>query len=820
MKKNYTLIALLSVLMLFTSACNDKTPSNENGFPDVSYDASTRVAMNEGEQSYTFAPTDYYENFIQVDTRDSIGDPFVMRYDGKYYLYPSCFTGAKLYVYVSDDMINWKRHGVIVEEADGTSDNAYAPEVVYYKGYFYLCESQNGSGHYIFRSESPLGPFERVSEKIGKGIDGDFFLDDDGSLYFLHTSMTTALSYAKVNDITSSNTSEMMGTSRGIANANLNGWTEGPNIFKRGDYYYLTYTGNHVSSWGYRVGYSYVKDVLDFDAFQQTDDYITLISTDTQNSAMGHSSNFVGPNLDSIYTAFHSHRNSGRRYNLTQYLTSNSQLFANGFCDYQTAMPAQPDYSAYGKEALLTSGGYSYTDARTESLFTAELNFKIPNGDSGSVIVGRKSATEYVEIALANDTLSVISHNGNSSTTLASASVGSGNNYQALNIIRVENGADRCFISYNNMRKITLNAPLPSGAIGYGNALTACSTSFSNDSFGTSDFESVKNLPASFPAHTYLKGENRGFSIANAKVTKGGVRQGERQNIEQTDLYNAVILDTKEDYVKYAVNAGKNGWYYLNAMVTEECKGSVLEAVVDESEITKLQVPRITYNKEGYTLVNLGRVYLEEGQHTLKIRLYNGKLKVASFQMTAFAESTGSFTSKLDKEENLFTSRRGNYSFDGGLVTSHTSDVFLTGGSLGGWMNYELSADIQLLDGAKKGGIVVRAKNYSYHKEQTVYSFQGYYIEITPFMISVSKYNYGYENYYITSLTSEDGGSLFAVGRVNNVKVRVKDNTITLYVNGEELTTVTDPHAFYDGQFGFYTENSAFRFSNVVYTEL
>ena len=45
--------------------------------------------------------------------------------------------------------------GYAVPESDETSHGAYAPEVIYYDGYFYLCQSRAGQGHYIYRSESP-----------------------------------------------------------------------------------------------------------------------------------------------------------------------------------------------------------------------------------------------------------------------------------------------------------------------------------------------------------------------------------------------------------------------------------------------------------------------------------------------------------------------------------------------------------------------------------------------------------------------------------------------------------------------------------------
>ena len=124
-----------------------------------------------------------------------IGDPFVMRWNGKYYLYPStadAFNGIK--VFVSDDMINWKYAGYAVSDTEETSHGSYAPEVVYYDGYFYMCQSRAGKGHYIYRSQSPTEGFELVSKNeklspddlnygnMGMGIDGSFYVSDEGKL--------------------------------------------------------------------------------------------------------------------------------------------------------------------------------------------------------------------------------------------------------------------------------------------------------------------------------------------------------------------------------------------------------------------------------------------------------------------------------------------------------------------------------------------------------------------------------------------------------------------------------------------------------------
>jgi len=72
----------------------------------------------------------------------------------------------------------------------------------------------------------------------------------------MHTSVPAGLKYNEITD-TADIRPATIGKTQDLENANLHHWIEGPGIFRRGDYSYLTYTGNHVISKGYRVAYSY-----------------------------------------------------------------------------------------------------------------------------------------------------------------------------------------------------------------------------------------------------------------------------------------------------------------------------------------------------------------------------------------------------------------------------------------------------------------------------------------------------------------------------------------------------------------------------------
>lgn len=78
-----------------------------------------------------------------------LADPTVLYIEGKWYMYPSgCM------VYVTEDFVNWTLHPMT------PLDIGYAPTVVEAGGVFYLTACNAA----LYRSDSPLGPFELVGD--------------------------------------------------------------------------------------------------------------------------------------------------------------------------------------------------------------------------------------------------------------------------------------------------------------------------------------------------------------------------------------------------------------------------------------------------------------------------------------------------------------------------------------------------------------------------------------------------------------------------------------------------------------------------------
>lgn len=120
-----------------------------------------------------------------------IRDPFVLPYEGKYYMYgtrgETCWGEANGFdVYVGTDLQTWEGPFVAFHnEGSFWADKHYwAPEVHFYAGAFYMFASfkKDGicRGTQVLRAESPTGPFSPHSEGVLTPSDWECL---DGTLY-------------------------------------------------------------------------------------------------------------------------------------------------------------------------------------------------------------------------------------------------------------------------------------------------------------------------------------------------------------------------------------------------------------------------------------------------------------------------------------------------------------------------------------------------------------------------------------------------------------------------------------------------------------
>jgi hypothetical protein len=205
-------------------------------------------------------------------------DPTARVFEGKVYVYPShdirepqgykgrpnWFVMEDYHVFSSENLTDWKDHGVIltrsdVEWADQSAYAMWAPDCVFKDGkyYFYFPAmaraKENGGGMRIgvAVADKPYGPFKPMATPIEgvKGIDPGVFIDKDGSAY-LSWSFTDKLFIAKLKP----NMLEIEGEPQAIDNLPKKGLQEGPFEFEREGIYYLTYP--HVANKIERLEYA------------------------------------------------------------------------------------------------------------------------------------------------------------------------------------------------------------------------------------------------------------------------------------------------------------------------------------------------------------------------------------------------------------------------------------------------------------------------------------------------------------------------------------------------------------------------------------
>ena len=187
-----------------------------------------------------------------TDTGVGVRDPYVLEYDGTYYMYGTGLAPEGYGCVYSTDLENWSEPVTVYTpegRCDGTT-NWWAPECHYYKGSFYLfatylSEASGKRGVGIFRSSSPLGPFEIISDghitpKDRDAIDGTLYVDEDGQPWMVYVGEWTSnedgigdMMLAKLSEDLSSFISEPVRLFRATDGRRKSGTiTDGPFVYR------------------------------------------------------------------------------------------------------------------------------------------------------------------------------------------------------------------------------------------------------------------------------------------------------------------------------------------------------------------------------------------------------------------------------------------------------------------------------------------------------------------------------------------------------------------------------------------------------------
>lgn len=773
-----------------------------------------------------------YENF-------GVGDPFVMRHDGKYYLYCS----AKAYTYgykcwTSDDMINYTFLGdfnlldingnLFADDLDKST--AAAPEVYYYDGEFYMITSPRCKGHYVFKSvnSTPYGDYKALSEKpIDEGLykyDGSVFIDDDENMYLLTPGTNTIRVYPFTDFETLGK--EGYANKPSALNVKMPVTVEGPQVKKVNGTYYLTYAGNFVESKGYRVGYSYGKgDSLLSEPFEVAADNLLLLDTLGAQNGLGHCSTVLGPDLDSYYLSYHNLEEDEngfyRLYNVNRVSYGTNRMAVNHRDKGNIALElaeffVYSDGTTYqGRNDALTADGDKFlSNKSTGNVFTVEYNFTNA-GESRSLVFS--SGENEGEISFGENSI-ILKIGGK---TVAAATVNKNFDLSKLHTVTVSYANSKIKVTYEGITKIetTLSEPLNGGKIGYKGFTREeiRSTSFSSYAFGSSEKK----------AETITEGEfwNKNYVESASRVT--GNSKTEYIGYDVNDDYSAysdtsaLTLKTAGDYATYKIDVEKDGYYGIDSLISVSSFGAVIGIQIDDSDPVVFTVNKVELDKSGketgslskYVKTTVAEIRLTKGLHALTIILGKGEfsaIKTGIYESSEFRPEFSADLTKNVKNGSIYVTQ---YRIENGShhAERYSSKMVLFGSRK--LTDYAVSVDIKITKnaGLGKAGILLRADNPNFPlgaNGSAGEAVTGYFVYINKDQVVLQRLSYG-----ATTLASER--SAISLNEYHTLKAEIKGNKITVSLDGKESVSFTDSYAYTHGLAGLFSVKTEAYYKNL-----
>lgn len=826
MKKSKSLILLILAGVLVTSCWGGGSPSSESSSQIGSSNISDSTHLEAPEDTPIPYSVDYYDN---VDFNDyvnetstisnqweayGIGDPYVMRYNGTYYLYVSTKDGEPgIKAWKSIDLVNWEYIGLVA--TDPVTTSAYAPEVFYFNGDFYLYTSPAGQGHYILKSKSPEGPFEVVTGNLGLSIDGSVFITDDEKMYFLYASVgyITVKEMASMTDINGS-TSTVRSTS------NLGGWTEGPDVFKHNGNYYLTYTGVHVSSDGYRVNYAVAED-LDTtntrrftNSFRNAYNSTLLLNADKSKGAvgLGHPSSVLGPDMDSYYIAYHSLNSSGgpnRALNIDRLLFNGTYMMTepNLTGSVKPTLPDVYSYDVKNSSDFSKDGNFFVSKESTDDYFTAEFNSsKDANAKYIFGFVDNKNYS-YVQVDYLNKSVDLYKVSNGTSSKVTSGTLVNDFSADDNHTIRISYAPGKLNVFFDDLNKIVdFDYTTSKGKIGYysENASVVYGfIGFSNNAYGSSDQKEITQA--------------LGFTPATAYVNEDGEDGRIVTTINEVDEYGDDItlngakeltLKQKGDFARYLVNFKDDGFYGLTMTLSSKyTDGNHKVGVrVDNGDVYVVKIPKVETNDKFVTLT-VTEIPVTKGVRTIKLENVGTDFGLVAFKFYASSETAPSYSDSLSN----IVSNGANYQTIWKIKEDHEGKNahFASNGSrqllyFGDDTINDFTLTVKMSIGKSTGtstsaGILFRGGNYVSVNDIGNDALTGYYLSVYDSQIVLRRCYFGIsDNLHTMNIDTN-------VDQYYTYKIVARGNTFEIYRDGNLLFSVTDGNAITNGRLGLYT---------------
>lgn len=734
---------------------------------------------------------------------DGIGDPYILRYNGEYYLY--CTTGGNqigVRAWKSSDLINWTvvNNGINAEgyvSEDPITNIAFAPEVIYWDGMFYMYTSPGGAGHYILESESPVGPFTVVSPNLGQSIDGSVFIDDDDeSMYFLRASNRGIRMITMANPTT-------LETGTTLDNTLMGNWNEAATLIKRFGIYYLTYTGTHFLSPGYRVNYSTATVLDGRDSFSYGDNNSLLISTIEEFQGLGHSTTVLGPNLDSYYLGYHNLNINGgpsRSFNINRLLFNGTMMNVNGASLTGNIVPQLPDFeSVDGNENYTETNGVYVSNTSTKQEFTAEFNF---TGIDTKLYFGYIDEDNYAKVSFEANRIILAYGTDGTEEEIASGTLINTFDFTKLHTVRVISDGTKVSVLFDNLTKIEeVELELSAGKIAY-DSEDMMYSSFSNFAFGSSDaYEPKKDMVG---ANQYVPESSSDVSLQ----VIGALENYSTNN--PTGSYEVTIAK-KNGFASYYVDIENTGLYALFMNLNSNQSKKQLAIQIDDAEPIVVTLPTLDSSYD-YINTKIAEIEIPKGVHQIKFIALDDDITFNYFNLEFSFYSMQSFNYSLtepvlngDYYQTVWTVDEGHHAMSENRQLVYFGDEIVR--------NCTIEVDMKFVGetGAATAGIILRGSNFSDNSHENNDSVTGYYIGFSNYRAFIDKYNYSFSDYGL----DVDTNNRFESGVTYTVKVIIEGNIITVFVDDVKSMEYYDADVFMTGRFGLLTQGA-----EVIYTNL
>ncbi len=748
------------------------------------------------------------------------GDPFVMRHNGVYYLY--CSTkdgGVGVRCWSSHDLVNWTFEGLCTNHY--VTRSAFAPEVYYYNGYFYMYTSPAGNGHYVLRSNSPTEGFMPVTENMGMSIDGSVFIDHDGKWYFY----TAGAGNIQVYNMSSPST---MLNGRILRTISVNkGWTEGSMTVYHDGYYYITYTGNHVLSPSYRILYG-VSNSSPVDYRDADPQNPLLISTTGNVHGIGHSSTVKGPDLDSYYIVYHAliDKTPNRTMNIDRIWFNGERMEIMGPTTDLQQVPEMPDVYHHfepgaslkgwslkgslgsGKSGLsLSEGSMLYAKTPFEDDFTAEYNITSisKDGQAGALFAYTDSENFGACYFSPTEQKVIIEITVAGKTTRTEAdtirSFGEDTLFNCLQALQIERkGNDYTFYMNDRLLCVIKDSALTGGSIGY-------MTKKGEASFG-------------FIGGTAAVGGNGAADQFKTISNQGGLIPA----TQALEKHTTVTLENGQKSV--SVKDGNTLSYYILTAADGEYDLSVLchrlkaneiemEIAVDGEKVGSGSLSPVDNGTA--TLIYRG-IPLTKGQHVLSIT-FKGSAAVEKLTLLRAAP-----LQSISLSQAVPPYSDGSWSLSDGALTMPVGTPY--GKRLYGSPNLgDYAVEVKVTPKATPNcGLMVRttapgSPNFLDTTPTEVDAItatdwvKGYFVGLTAEGVIIGKQSYGYRQ-----LAHAEGQ--FEPQKTYTLKVICEGARIQVFVDGELYLDYTDPEPYMQGMVGVRTYNCAVVFEDLTVKEI